>query len=76
MAAPAMFQCLTHLSERIFFPNTQFKSPLTQPEALSSPSTACSLGAEPDPHLATISFQGDLERDKVPLGLLCFSLNS
>ncbi|KAK4823266.1 hypothetical protein QYF61_000233 [Mycteria americana] len=40
-----------------FFPNTQFKPPLAQLEAVSSCPMACYLGEETDTHLVTTSFQ-------------------
>ncbi|KAF1399548.1 Membrane-associated guanylate kinase, WW and PDZ domain-containing protein 2, partial [Spheniscus mendiculus] len=51
--------------DKEIFPHVQSKSPLAQLEAISSHPNACYLGEETDPHLATTSFQGVVERDKV-----------
>ncbi|KAK4832178.1 hypothetical protein QYF61_020958 [Mycteria americana] len=47
------------------FPNIQAKPPLAQLEVVSSCPMACYLGEETDPHLATTSFQGVVESNKV-----------
>ena len=46
-------------------PNIQSKLPLVQLEAVSSHSITCSLGQEPNTHLATASFQVVVESNKV-----------
>ena len=44
-------------SEDFFSPNIQSKSPLAQPEVISSHPITCYLGEETNTHLATTSFQ-------------------
>ncbi|KAK4832946.1 hypothetical protein QYF61_026602 [Mycteria americana] len=55
----------TEESGEVKFPNIQSKPPLVQLEAISSRPITCYLGEETDPHLATASFQGVVESDKV-----------
>lgn len=50
------------------FRNMQFKPPVMQLEAVSSHPATSYLGEETDSHLATASFQGVLEDNKVPPG--------
>ncbi|KAK4812409.1 hypothetical protein QYF61_019643 [Mycteria americana] len=47
------------------FPNIQSKPLLVQLEAIASRPITCYLGEETNPHLATASFQGVVESDKV-----------
>ncbi|KAK4822584.1 LOW QUALITY PROTEIN: hypothetical protein QYF61_017170 [Mycteria americana] len=61
----SLFQCLTTRSVKNFFPNIQSKPPLPQLEAISSCASACYLGEQTDPHLATASFQIVVESNKV-----------
>jgi len=53
----SLFQCLTTLSVKNFFPNIQSKPPLTQPEAVASRPIASYLGEETNTCLTTTSFQ-------------------
>ena len=57
----SLFQRLITLSVRKFFLDIQSKPPMEQLEAVSPCPMACSLGEEPDTHLATASFQGAAE---------------
>ncbi|KAK4811306.1 hypothetical protein QYF61_023358 [Mycteria americana] len=61
----SLFQCLTTLSVKKFFPNIHSKPLLTQLEAISSHPIASYLGEETDPHLTTTSFQVVVESNKV-----------
>lgn len=54
------------------FPNIWWKPSLEQLEAVSSYPTACYLGTETNPHLATASLQGAVESDKVSSELYFF----
>jgi len=61
----SLFQCLTTLSVKNFFPNIRPKPALAQLEAIFSCPVTCYLGKQTNPHLATISFQVVEESDKV-----------
>lgn len=57
---------LGNLLSAEIFPNVQFKSSLAQRETISTCPVASYLGEETNSHLAKISSQGVVERDKVP----------
>lgn len=59
-----------------FIPNIQSRPSLVQPEAIFSSSVTFYLGQEVDLHLATISFQGLTEGDKVLPRFLLSRLNT
>ena len=62
----SLFQCLTILSVKKVFPNSQAKPPLMQLEAIASHPITSYLGEETNTCLTTTSFQVVVESSKVP----------
>uniref|UniRef100_A0A803VZZ8 WD repeat domain 31 n=1 Tax=Ficedula albicollis TaxID=59894 RepID=A0A803VZZ8_FICAL len=72
-ALGSLCQCLTTLLAKKFSPTSNLN--LSWHNLRPFPLIACSLGAEPDPHLAAPSCQGDVESQKIPPSLLFSRLN-
>lgn len=63
-----------HPSGEETLPNVQSKPPLVK--SISSHPITCSLGAEPNPHLAEPSCKGFVKNNEVPLSLFFSRLNN
>lgn len=64
----SLFQCLTTISVKIFFPKIHSKPPLSQLEAILSCSVTCYMGEGTNAQLATTSFQIGVESKMVSPG--------